>query len=244
MKNRSFFGAIKALLPRSRAFDITQQKPLRWFFEAISVLPDDIRKELEGVMLDYYPDTTRALDEWEKAFKVQFSTTLFTKQERRSVIGALWWLRYGNTTAEFMQRVLGLFIPGVQVTENVPRVNAIGLVFAYRSVNGNKYMCCGNKRACCNYHLGNRSWIPTILRNDTQSPWDIPSNPKWYDTYFFISRDVFREEDRKIQALQRLKVHQKWRSFLEYVVLSLKPVHSTAILFLQYVPDDEEIEYN
>lgn len=243
MKNRSFFGAIKALLPRSRAFDITQQKPLRWFFEAISVLPDDIRKELEGVMLDYYPDTTSALDEWEKAFRVQFSTTLFSKQERRSVIGALWWLRYGNTTAEFMQRVLGLFISGVQVTDNVPVSNVIGLVFAYKSVNGNKYMCCGNRRAVCNYHVGERSWIPNILRNDSIQPWDIPYGADYWSMCFFISGEVFRDGDGKFIALQRLKVHEKWQRFIEYVVLSLKPVQTTAVLFLQYVPNDEEIEY-
>lgn len=230
------------MLPRSRAFDLTPQKDLRRFFEAFSVLGDDVRKEFEGVLLDYYPETTRAVDKWEQVFRVQFSTTLFSMAERRSVVGALWWLRYGNTTAEFMQKVLGLFIPGVQVTDNVPVANVIGLVFAYKSVNGNKYMCCGNRRAVCNYHVGDRAWIPSILRNDSIQPWDIPTDYRYFQMCFFISGEVFREGDGRFIALQRLKVHEKWQRFIEYVVLSLKPVQSTAVLFLQYVPNDEEIE--
>lgn len=243
MKSKGFLSAIKSLLPRSRAFDITHPTNMRKLFEAISVLPDDIRKELEGVYMDYFPDTTRALERWEEVFRVKFSASLFSAQERRSVISALWWLRYGNTTAQFMEKVLGLFFPGAKVTENVPVVNAPGLVFAYKSVNNASYMRCGNRRAVCDYHIGHRDWLPTVLRNDTMQPWDMPAGDSYSSMCFFISRDVFRESDGRIQALQRLKVHQKWQRFLEYFVLSLKPVHTTAILFVIYVPDDEEIDY-
>lgn len=243
MRNRSFFETIRALLPRTAAFDLTHQKNIRRFFEGVTELGDDARKEFEGVLLDYYPDTTRALEKWEEIFRVQFSKILFNVQERRSIVSALWWLRYGNTTGEFMEKILNLFIPGARVTENVPAVNAMGLVFSYRSVCGNRHTCCGNKLAFCNFHVGEQGWIPTILRNDSQSAWDIPSDRKFYETYFFISREVFRDGDGKIIALQRLKVHEKWQRFVEYVVLALKPVHTTAIMFLQYVPNDAEIIY-
>lgn len=241
MRNKTFFEVIKAFLPRTNVFDLTSQKNLRYFFEGLSALPDDVRDEMDAVLLDYYPETTRVLEKWEEAFRIQFSKLLFSVEERRSIVSALWWLRYGNTTREFMEKILNLFIPGALVTENIPAVNAMGLVFSYRAVCGNKYICCGNKKAFCNYHIGEREWVPAILRNDTQSVWDIPSDTKFYENYFFVSGEVWREGSGKIQVLKRLKVHEKWQRFVEYVILALKPVHTTAILFIEYVPNDYEI---
>ena len=241
MRNRSFFETIRALLPRTSAFDLTHQKNIRRFFEGVTELGDDVRKEFEGVLLDYYPDTTRALEKWEEIFRVQFSKILFNVQERRSIVSTLWWLRYGNTTGEFMEKILNLFIPGARVTENIPAVDAMGLVFSYMAVCGNKYICCGNKKAVCNYHIGERGWVPEILRNDTQSVWDIPSDTKFYENYFFVSGEVWRDGTGKIQVLKKLKVHEKWQRFVEYVILALKPVHTTAILFIKYVPNNYEI---
>lgn len=240
MRKDRFFRAIRALLPTGRAWDITPPTGLRKVFEAIVPLPDDIRRELEGVYSDYFPDTTRALEKWEEVFHVRFSASLFSDGERRIVLKVLWLLRYGNTTGEFMRSVLDVFIPGVQVTDNVPVANAIGLVYAYKSVNGNKYMCCGNRRAICNYHVGERSWMPAILRNDSQQAWDIPFSPNYWSMCFFISGEVFRDGDRKFIAFGRKKVHEKWQRFIEYVVLALKPVQSTAILFIKYVPNDAD----
>ena len=243
MRNKSFFEVIKAFLPRTNVFDLTNQKNLRYFFEGLSALPDDVRNEMEAVLLDYYPDTTRVLERWEEAFRIQFSRLLFSVEERRSIVSALWWMRYGNTTREFMEKILKLFIPGAIVTENIPVVNAMGLVFTYKSVCRNKYMCCGNRKAVCSLLVGESGWVPTVLRNDTQSVWDIPSDPKFYETYFFISKGVSRDAENKIIAFQRLKVHEKWQQFVEYTILSLKPVHTTAVLFIEYVPNDTVIEY-
>ena len=238
-----FFGAIRSLLPTGRAWDITQKTNLRRVFESLVPLPDDIRRELEAVYMDNFPDTTRALEKWEEIFHVRFSASLFTYGERRIILKALWLMRYGNTTAQFMQSVLRMFFPGVRVTENVPVVNAPGVVFEYKSLNGMPYMCCGNRRAVCDYHIGNHDWVPTVLRNNTQAPWDMFGGDAYSSMCFFISRDVWRDVDGKIQVLQRLKIHEKWQAFFEYMVLALKPVHTTAILFVLYVPNDDEIVY-
>lgn len=240
MSKGSFFRAVRALLPTGRAWDITQQTGLRKVFEAIVPLPDDIRRELEGVYMDYFPDTTRALEKWEEIFHVRFSASLFTDGERRIVLKVLWLLRYGNTTAEFMRSVLDVFIPGVRVTDNVPVANAAGLSYAYKSVNGNKYMCCGNRRAVCNFHVGERDWLPAVLRNDSQSAYDIPFAASYWSMCFFISGEVFRDGDGRFIAFGRKKVHEKWQKFVEYIVLALKPVQSTAILFIKYVPNDAD----
>ncbi len=241
MSRDSFFRAVRALLPTGRAWDITQPTGLRRVFEAIVPLPQDIRKELEGVYQDYFPDTTRALEKWEEIFHVRFSASLFTDGERRIVLKVLWLLRYGNTTGEFMRSVLDVFIPGVRVTDNVPVGNALGLIFAYKSVNGNKYMCCGNRRAMCNFHVGDRNWYPAILQNDSMKAYnEIPNTAAYWPMFFFVSGEVFRDGDRKFIAFARKKVHEKWQRFVEYVVLALKPVQSTAIMFIQYVPNDAD----
>ena len=78
MKNKSFIDAIKSLLPSGRVFDITQDKNLRKLFEAIAVLPDGIRDEIENVYLDLFPDSTRSPEAWEKAFQVIFTKAEFT----------------------------------------------------------------------------------------------------------------------------------------------------------------------
>lgn len=241
MSRDSFFRAVRALLPTGRAWDITQPTGLRRVFEAIVPLPQDIRKELEGVYQDYFPDTTCALEKWEEIFHVRFSASLFTDGERRIVLKVLWLLRYGNTTGEFMRSVLDVFIPGVRVTDNVPVGNALGLIFAYKSVNGNKYMCCGNRRAMCNFHVGDRNWYPAILQNDSMKAYnEIPNTAAYWPMFFFVSGEVFRDGDRKFIAFARKKVHEKWQRFVEYVVLALKPVQSTAIMFIQYVPNDAD----
>ncbi|MBQ3471640.1 MAG: hypothetical protein IJH17_04660 [Clostridia bacterium] len=237
MIGRKFFDAIGALLPKSRVFDMTAQKNLRSFFEALSVVPDDVKKEFEGVLLDYYPETTRAVDEWEKAFRVQFSTSLFSIQERRNIIGALWLLRYGNTTAEFMQMVLRLFVPGLFVTENVPTANVVGMILNYKNVCGNRYMCCGNRRAFCDEDKYESRSLPQVLRNDSITPWDVPYDERFWNMCFFISGKVTRDETNAIKAFDRIKVNKKWKEFIEYVVLSLKPVQSIAVLFLEYEED-------
>lgn len=240
MEKNKFFRAIRTLLPRGRAWNMTQQTNLRKLFEAIAPLPEDIRREMEEVYFDYFPETTRALEKWEEIFHVKFAASLFSAAERRIVLKVLWLLRYGNTTGEFMRSVLELIIPGVRVTDNVPVSNAVGLVFAYKSVCGNKYIRCGNRRAVCNFHVGDRSWLPAILRNDSQQPWDIPVNAQYWSMCFFISGEVFRDGDGKFISFARKKVHEKWKQFIEYVVLAVKPVQSTAILFLKYVPNDAD----
>ena len=45
----SFLDAIKHLLPSGPAWNITNKTDLRRLFEAIAVLPEELRKEIENV---------------------------------------------------------------------------------------------------------------------------------------------------------------------------------------------------
>lgn len=262
MRRRPFFEAVRALLPRSRAFSLVARSGLRLLFEGFSALPDDVRDEMEGVLLDYYPETTRAVDEWELAFRAQLTDSRFTASERRTVVRALWWLRYGNTTKEFMQKVLGLFIPGARVEDNTPVMDITGLTQRYRSVNGNRDMYCGGERAVCSEGTlaflyesvngaqpmccGNRRAmngrcvltgddVPSVLANDSARPWDIPTSLDHQSLCFFVSGDIARAEGGEVVGIQWLSVEEKWRSVIEYIVLALKPVHTTAVLWIHYI---------
>lgn len=226
------------------------------------MLPDDIRGELEGVLLDYYPETTRALDKWESAFRMQLSETQFSDSERQKVITALWWLRYGDTTREFMEKVLSLFIPGVHVADNTPVMDITGLTQNYKSVNGNKdmycggrkavcasgtlgfvyksvngvaAMCCGNKAAVNGYREFSGEDIPSVLANDSAKPWDIPSTLSYQSLCFFISGEITRADTGEITNIQWLSIEKKWQKIIEYIVLALKPVHTTAVLWIHYI---------
>ena len=49
----SFLDAIKHLLPSGPAWNITNKTDLRRLFEAIAVLPEELRTEIENVYMDY-----------------------------------------------------------------------------------------------------------------------------------------------------------------------------------------------
>ena len=69
----SFFKSLKLLLPSGKAFDITQNSTVRRFFKGLSYLPEDVKRENELVFLDLFPETIRALEEWENQFSVLFA---------------------------------------------------------------------------------------------------------------------------------------------------------------------------
>ena len=72
-----FFDAVKSLLPTSMTWNLTQQRNLRRLFEAIAVLPEDLRTEIEKVYMDFFPDSTRCIDRWEEVFTVIFTHIIF-----------------------------------------------------------------------------------------------------------------------------------------------------------------------
>ena len=164
MRN-SFFSAIKALLPSSIAWDLTQQKNMRRLFEAIAILPDDLRQEVEGVYLDSFPETTRSPEKWAQVFQV-----IFTQSElelRRSVLTGLWQMNNSGGAAIFLQKVLQEVWPSLQLIENVPVGNPRGPSAVNFMVCGNETAVCGNRKAVCGYRIGDGDFETTVLRNDT-----------------------------------------------------------------------------
>ena len=118
-----------------------------------------------------------------------------------------------------------------------------GLVFAYRSVCGAKKMVCGEKHCFCEWQVGNRKYMPQILQNGKVQKWNVPYLRQYYEMCFFISRSVFRDAQNRFIVIQRLKLQEKWREFFEFVISAVKPVHMTAVLFVEWVSNDAVIEY-
>jgi hypothetical protein len=66
----NWLNIYKHLLPRARAWRITVEKQLRQFFEGLTGLPDDVDAFMLGIMLDLWPSSTTALNEWLAQFNI------------------------------------------------------------------------------------------------------------------------------------------------------------------------------
>ena len=233
MKNKSFIDSVKALLPSGRAFDITQNKNLRRLFEAVAVLPDGIRDEIEKVYLDLFPESTRSPEEWEKAFQVIFTQAELS--QRRAVLQALWVSNTGGQGLDVLQQVLRLVWPEINIFENIPTGNPRKSNFVYTCVCNYKTMVCGHRNAVCGMRIGDETFTPTILRNDTSSPYSIPSNADYWQFYFYVAKSVVRNSTKQILYVEKLEIPAVYKNYIEYLILRLKPVHTVAVLDIDWI---------
>jgi hypothetical protein len=226
-----FFEAIKALLPQSRAFELFINNNKRKLIEALSVLPEDIRTETEKAYLDLFPDTTRSPEKWENLFAVYFISDELPK--RRNILTSLWRMRSGGQSAPFLQEVLET-LGNIKVIENVPvqdpRLDHIVDI----AVCDTAIMVCDNPQAVCDCKLGDEGFIPTVLRNDTSELYSLPDEPSYWEMCFFVCKSVYKDNENKIIFIESLKMNSVWRNYVEYLILKMKPVQSTAIVFINW----------
>lgn len=83
-----FFRLFQHLLPDARAWRLTIQKTLRFFFEGLAGAGSDARDFIDGVWSDLLPQTTRELALFEAQFGLP--NTLTDTQERRDRLAARW----------------------------------------------------------------------------------------------------------------------------------------------------------
>lgn len=88
------------LLPHGRAWRINKNKPLRQFFDALSV---DFAGLYDSIWLDIFPKTTNSINQWEYLFNV-FAGAL-TEQQRRDRLSGLW-QAVGGQDPVYLQRTL------------------------------------------------------------------------------------------------------------------------------------------
>jgi uncharacterized protein YmfQ (DUF2313 family) len=231
-----FFETIKLLFPRARAFELFIDTIKRKIVSAFSVLPEDIRHSAELVFMDLFPDTTRFPEKWERTFAVYFKVQELSK--RRDILDSLWKINNGGQSAVFFQNILQAIDSQIKVIENVPVTNPRNVLVNKINVCKSVYMKCGMRAAVCGGHFGSKSFIPSVLRNDISEFYSIPVDPHYWQMCFFVCNGVIRTINKIIIHIEPVKVNIVWKNYIEYLILKMKPVQSTAILFIRW--EDEE----
>ena len=228
-----FFDAIKLLFPRSRAFNLTIDSNKRKLIKAIAVLPEDIRHEMEQVYFDIFPETSRCIDDWEKVFAVVFSSKELKKQ--RSVIAALWRINKGGQSAVFLESMLRNIDANILVVENTPVSNPRQRSITNVAVCGNKTLCCKNVKAVCGYRVGYENFSPSVLRNDVSELYSIKNDPRFWVYCYFVCKRVVRNSKNEILYIEKLQIKKEFRNYIEYLILKIKPVHTVAVMFIEWI---------
>lgn len=227
------FKVIKLLLPRIKTFELVVETTLKKFIRGLSVLFEDVKKETEKVFLDLFPDTTRAFDEWEKQFSVLFASEQYG-ENRVGILKALWQANTGGQSVEYFQSVLQNVIPEIRVFENCPVKNPRDANAVFGCMCGQKWAVCGNKRLSCCYKVGDADFVPAVIRNNKEVIYDIPVNTQFWENYFFIAKNVVRNSRQEIVYCQKLTVDVKWKAYIEYLILKMKPVHTGVLVFIDW----------
>ena len=230
-----FFDAVKSLLPTSMTWNLTQQRNLRRLFEAIAVLPEDLRTEIEKVYMDFFPDSTRCIDRWEEVFTVIFTQS--DLEQRREFLSLLWGINHGGQSLYFIRSVLQGVYPAIVVEENIPTANPREANLAYFSVCDNEIMVCDNEKAVCDYREGDETFVPTILRNDTAGPYSVPNDARYWEFCFYVCKRVIRNARNEILYVEKLRIPKMYKNYIEYFILRIKPVHTVAVMAVEWTEE-------
>jgi hypothetical protein len=231
-----YFEAVVALFPLARAFFLFVDNIKRKFIKSISVLFEDIRHEAELVYFDLFPDTTRCPEKWETTFAVYFTAKEIEK--RRNIIDALWKINKGGQSWPFLEEVLQGIDENIRVVENVPVSDPRSIRVVRLAVCGNRIMVCGNRKAVCDYRLDNTPFMPSVLRNDISEFYTLPYEPYYWEMCFFVCKEVVRDGRNNIIFVRHLRINIVWKNYIEYLILKIKPVHSTAIVFIDWIEEN------
>ena len=229
----SFFKVFKLLFPRVKSFELVFETKLKKFIRGLSVLPEDTKTETEKVFLDLFPETTRDFDEWEKQFAVLFASEQYG-ENRVGILKALWKANSGGQSLEYFQSVLQSVIPEIKVFENKPLKNPRDANAVLSCMCGQKWSVCGNKKLSCGFKVGDEKFVPAVIRNDREQTYNIPVDEHYWENYFFVAKDVVRNKRQEIIYCQKMTVDVKWKSYIEYMILKMKPVHTGVIVFIEW----------
>lgn len=229
----SFFESMKLLFPRGKAFQMVKDGPLRRFVKGLSRLPEDIKRELDEVYLDLFPDTTRALKEWENQFATLFADEQYggTRQE---ILKSLWQANQGGQSAQYLESLLQRIDKRILVVENVPIKNPRSSSSGITACCGHEDMFCGGGKSTCGYTIGNANFEPSVLRNDGEQVYDMPVDKKYWEQCFYVCGNVVRTDAGAILYFETLELDIKWRNYIEYLILKVKPVQMTAVIFIEW----------
>jgi hypothetical protein len=227
------FDAVKILFPPARAFSLFIDNQKRKLIKGLSVLPENVRHEAELVYMDLFPDTTRFPEKWESVFAVLFREDEIEK--RRDILDSLWKINNGGQSALFLQEMLQRIDPEILVIENIPLRNPRDSNVVQMMVCDEEIAVCENEAAVCDYRIGDESIVPTILQNDASGIYSIPNDSRFWEFCVFICKSVVRNSRNQTMYIEWLEIDLRWKNFIEYLILKLKPTEVTAVMFIRWV---------
>jgi hypothetical protein len=231
-----YFDVIKNLFPHSRSFDAFIENDKRKLLKALAILPESIRHDAELVYSDLFPETTRFPGDWENTFSIFLNRD--EKQKEREIIDSLWKINNGGQSAAFLENVLQHIDNDFKVVENVPLTDPRNRQSVGLAVCDYYMMVCDNDIACCDYLAGSSTFIPSILQNDTSAIYSIPDDTWFWEVCFFVCKNVYRNESQEILYIEPLKLNIIWKNIVEYLILKIKPVHTTAVVFVEWIEEN------
>ncbi len=233
MSNRYSF-LMRLLFPVAHGFRLFIITLVRKLIDGLSPLPEDVRKDTELVYLDLFPDTTRSVDLWKEQFGITFYDS-FLRTSVVSVLKSLWIGTTGGQSISYLDQILKQINSKINIVENIPLKNPRDSNSAVQSVCGHRTMVCGNREAVCSYRIGDISFTPTVIINDSEQLYDIPNDPKFWSTCVYICGNVTRNSRREILYISKVLVDKSWKDYIEYIMLKIKPAHITMVLYIEYV---------
>ncbi|MBR1913150.1 MAG: hypothetical protein IJ828_12485 [Treponema sp.] len=229
-----FSDCLKLLFPRSRLFRFIANNNIKKLVEGLSCLMEAVRRDSEESHRDLFPVSTRSLSEWEEAFDVPF-TFLLSESQRRNFLSMLWKSRHGTATAPYLEQLLNFFVPNIRIVENnpvrMPRTNSV----AYTCIDGNKFMRNGSRYAVDGRRIGDRYFSPTVLKTNQIEEYNIPSDRHYWETCFYVCGSVERNAYHEIVLVRKVQVPKAWKPYIEYIILQVKPLHMSAVMFIEYI---------
>lgn len=229
-----FFKVIQLLYPRSKLFRSITDNYFRRFLKSLGYVPDNVCDYLVQTYFDLFPKTTREIALWEKQFGVIF-VAQFDEEIRRALLQSFWEINTGGQSTDYLQEILRLISSDFHVIENLPCRDPRDSNAVYAAVNGNRLMVNGNKYAVNGRKLGDSDFVPTVLKNNAESYYSLPADNAYWCNCFFICKRAIRNRYGAIIYIEKLQVDAKWKDFIEYIILKVKPAHTTGILFVEYI---------
>ncbi|WP_265658587.1 putative phage tail protein [Francisella philomiragia] len=84
-----FFRTFQHLLPKAKAWRLSKGKNLTKLFDGLSKQPQENKDHIDNVWFDIFPESTRELENWEKQFGIDTSSTT-TENQRRDYLDSEW----------------------------------------------------------------------------------------------------------------------------------------------------------
>lgn len=244
-----FLRIFSHLLPDAAAWRLTFAKQLRKFFEGLAGAPADAVQFVDDVYGDLFPETTRALNEWER----DFGLTLTDMTSDPAVVAgrlllAAEWASTGGQSPSYIQGVLQTAGFDVYVHEwwssGPPYVARDPRLYTTQPLVG-LYQCTGDafrltsQPQCssldtqpqCNAFLANEPGYIVNLDLTRRPPPYVPDDPDTWPFFMYVGAETFPE----IAIVDSTR-----RAEFERLLLKLRPTQNWIVTRASYLGNDED----